>query len=72
MTIKSVLIWPEEICLGWHSSTENKSEDTHHSQSAAEAVCMTLIRKGFGCDGKVFPLNARVEINGKVVWQWKD
>ena len=72
MTIKSVLIWPREVFLGWSEDCENKSEDTHHSQEAAESVCLKLIREGLGCNREVFPLNARVEIDGEVVWTWKD
>jgi hypothetical protein len=72
MTIKSILVWPREVCLGWSEDCENKSEDTHHSQQAAEAVCLTLISKGLGCDGKHFPVDARVEVDGVVTWDWKN
>ena len=69
--IKSVLVWPREIHLGWSESAENKSEDTNHSEYAAKCICQTLIRKGFGCDGKVYPEEARVEVDGVVKFQWK-
>ena len=72
MTIKSILVWPREVCLGWSDESENKSEDTHHSQSAAEAVCLMLIRKGFGCNGQIYPVDARVEVDGVVTWNWKE
>ena len=70
MKIESILVWPREICLGWSDDSENKSTDTHHNESAAKSVCQTLIHKGFGCDRKVFPTEARVEVDGKVVYRW--
>lgn len=70
MKIESILVWPRSISLGWADSCENKSTDTHHSESAARAVCLTLIREGLGCEGKIFPEEARVEVDGKVVFRW--
>jgi hypothetical protein len=68
--IKSILVWPKHINLGWHESVENKSEDTHHSEYAAKAVCQTLIREGFGCDGEDYPVEARVEVDGVVKFRY--
>lgn len=70
MKIESILVWPKSVNLGWADTCENKSTDTHHSESAAKSVCQTLIRQGFGCDGRVFPEEARVEVDGKVVFRW--
>lgn len=74
MKIQSVLVWPKHSdggpCLGWSEDCENSSEDTHHSPSAAKSVCETLIFEGFGCDRQIFPIEARVEIDGKAVWRW--
>jgi hypothetical protein len=70
MKIKSILVWPREINLGWADCCENKSTDTHHSESAAKAVCQALIREGFGCNRQQFPTEARVEVDGKIVFHW--
>ena len=70
-TYKSILVWPKEVSLGWHESAENKSEDSHGTATGAKAVCRTLIWEGFGCDREIFPIEARVECNGKVLFQWK-
>lgn len=70
MNIKSILVWPRTVNLGWSEDSENKSEDTHHSASAARAVCRTLMRDGFGCDRQIFPTEARVEVDGVVVFRW--
>lgn len=66
------MVWPKEVCLGWHESVENKSEDTHYSEEAAQSVCMRLILEGFGCNRQIFPIDARVEVDGVVVWDWKE
>ena len=70
MKIESILVWPREIRLGWSDDSENKSTDTHHSESAARSICQTLICQGFGCDGNIFPTEARVEVDGKIVFRW--
>ena len=70
--IKSILVWPKEIRLGWHESSENKSEDINHSEYSAKRICETLIRKGFGCDGYIFPEEARVEVDGVIKFQWRE
>lgn len=69
--IKSILVWPREIRLGWSESSENKSEDTHYSEYAAKCICQTLIRQGFGCDHRVYPEEARVEVDGVVKFRYK-
>jgi len=69
--IKSILVWPREVRLGWHESCENKSEDTNHSEYAAKRVCQDLIHEGLGCDGLHYPIEARVEVDGVVKFQWK-
>lgn len=78
MEIKSVLVWPDRKdggpCLGWADGCENKSDDTHHSATAARSICETLLLEGFGCDGHIngiYALEARVEIDGEVVWRCK-
>ena len=55
---KSIAWWPESVSL---MSKENTSDDTHHSQEAAEAVTRMLQRRGLGGDGKIFPLKTAVE-----------
>lgn len=70
--IESILVWPRSVCLGWADECENKSTDTHHSESAARAVCRTLIAEGFGCNYEIFPVEARVEVNGEVVYRWTE
>lgn len=71
MTIKSIITWPREVCLGWSESSENVSTDTHYSVDHATAVCRKIWRGGLGLDGEVFPLAARVEVDGEKVWEWK-
>ena len=68
--IKSILVWPKHINLGWCEESENKSEDNHHSEYAAKCVCQTLIRKGFGCNRKDYPVEARVEVDGIVKFRY--
>jgi hypothetical protein len=70
--IKSILVWPREIRLGWSESSENKSEDTHHSEYAAKCVYQSLIHEGFGCDRKDFPVEARVEVDGVVKFRYTE
>jgi hypothetical protein len=70
MKIKSILVWPDEVCLGWAAGCENYSDDTHHDQNSAVSVCETLIKKGFGCEGEIFPIAARVEIDKVKVFEW--
>ena len=70
MNIKSILVWPRSVNLGWSDCSENKSEDTHHSASAARSICRTLMRDGFGCNRQIFPVEARVEVDGVVVFRW--
>lgn len=56
---RSVAVWPKPaVNLMSH---DNSSTDTHHSEEAARAVCGMLRRNGFGGDGKIFPLETRVE-----------
>jgi len=70
MEIKSILVWPKSVSLGWSEDSENKSEDNNHSPYAAKCVCETLIREGFGCNEQVFPEGARVEVDGVKVFEW--
>lgn len=58
MSFKSIAKWPAEIKLG---TATNESIDTHTTHAQAEAVCQLLTERGFGGDGKVFPLSTRVE-----------
>jgi len=53
---KSVAIWPTGV--GIHIT---ESSDTHDTREQAEAVCKMLRRDGFGGDGKIFPIETRVE-----------
>ncbi len=57
---KSIAVWPADagLCLG---NTANESDDTHYSREQADAVCLALRTRGFGGDGKIFPLSTRVE-----------
>jgi len=47
--------WPAGTCPG------DISSDLHDSEKDAKEVCIMLTRRGFGCDGKVFPLKTWVE-----------
>lgn len=51
---KSCAQWPKGTC----DSINNYSEDTHFSESAAEAVVSLLYENGFGGDRKIFPVRA--------------
>lgn len=54
---RSVAIWPK----GCFDSIGNRSEDSHHSKEAAEAVCHILMRDGAGGEGKFFPIKVYAE-----------
>jgi hypothetical protein len=49
--------WPKTVSLG---NTDNTSSDTHDTHEQAQAVCDWLNLKGFGGNGKVFPLRTWV------------
>lgn len=56
---KSIAWWPyPSVDLG---DEENKSEDNHHDRESAESVCRMLETRGFGGDGKIFPLKTEVD-----------
>lgn len=56
---KSIVTWPEgTVCL---ATTDNTSEDTHHSEEEALHVCKMLREHGMGGDGKIFPVKTQVE-----------
>ena len=56
---KSIAKWPRGfVNLG---NTQNESDDTHATREQAQAVCDMLEARGFGGDGKIFPLETRVE-----------
>lgn len=57
---KSIVVWPDTIRVG-NVVGKNESEDTHPTESAANAVCTLLEKFGFAGEGKVFPLSTRVE-----------
>lgn len=57
---RSVILWPPDLRVG-SSTTENETSDIHPSKEAAEAVCRMIMRRGFGGQGKYFPLSWRVE-----------
>lgn len=42
---KSIAWWPDTVSL---LNEENTSEDKHHSEEAADAVCRALRREGLG------------------------
>jgi hypothetical protein len=58
VTIVSQAVWPKEEVKLYNQL--NESRDTHGSVTAAEAVCQMLRDRGFGGDGKIFPLSTRV------------
>lgn len=59
MKFLSVARWPAgEVSLG---DPRNESRDTHDTREQAQAICDRLRREGFGGDGKIFPLETRVE-----------
>lgn len=55
---KSIAWWPDTVSL---MTEENTSEDKHHSEEAADAVCRFLRREGLGGERKIFPLRTKVE-----------
>ena len=57
---RSVAKWPKDqgINLG---NTENESEDTHQTREEAEAIAAMLQQRGFGGDGRIFPIATRIE-----------
>ena len=50
--------WPAGTC------PSDRSDDTHATRRAAEAVCSILIKEGFGGNRRVFPLRTWVEPKG--------
>lgn len=56
---KSFAEWPEHVYTNMYD--EHISEDTHHTEGAAMAVCRTLERDGFGGQGKDFPIRTWTE-----------
>jgi hypothetical protein len=56
---KSIAVWPKPAVN--LMSADNSSTDTHGTQEAARAMCLMLRRNGCGGDGKIFPLETRVE-----------
>lgn len=57
VSIISQAIWPDTVKL---YNQLNESRDSHGSIAAAEAVCQMLRDRGFGGDGRIFPLSTRV------------
>lgn len=55
---RSVAVWPADSGL---SIDNNTSTDTHDTREQAEGVCKLLRENGFGGDGKIFPVETRVE-----------
>jgi hypothetical protein len=55
---KSIAWWPDTVSL---LNEENTSEDKHHSEEAADAVCRALLREGLGGERQIFPLRTKVE-----------
>lgn len=46
--------WPSPaVQLG---NIDNVSTDSHGSQEEAQAICHALEKRGFGGDGKIFPI----------------
>jgi hypothetical protein len=56
MSWQSKAVWPRGTMGGGDVST-----DTHATEEAAKVVCRMLERKGFGGDGKIFPLKTSYE-----------
>lgn len=56
---KSIITWPDKINTG--ESNPRQSSDRHPSAEHARSVCLTLRRRGFGMDGEIFPLGAKIE-----------
>ena len=50
--------WPKGTIAGGNDITS----DEHLTVGAANAACERLERKGFGGEGKIFPLNTWVEV----------
>jgi len=59
VTYTSHAKWPTGVGINL-GNTQNESTDTHGDKAAAEAVCQLLHERGFGGDGKVFPLQTWV------------
>lgn len=56
---KSIAWWPYPAVMLYDK--ENMSDDKHHDEESARAVCRRLEREGFGGEKKIFPLNTAVE-----------
>jgi hypothetical protein len=55
---ESIAVWPEGV-ITWNTS--NETRDKHYTRHQAQCVCDLLEKHGFGGDGKIFPLETRVE-----------
>lgn len=56
---RSLVYWPKDkISLG---NSDNMSIDTHITKEQAIAVCKSIEKRGFGGEGKIFPLKTEVE-----------
>ena len=56
---KSVAVWPESFRIP--GTRDNTTTDRHMTRGQAEGVCRLLMKHGFGGQGKVFPVETRVE-----------
>lgn len=56
---RSVAIWPyPAVDLSNHN---NSSSDDHSTEQYARSICNRLRSRGFGGEGKIFPIELRVE-----------
>ncbi len=61
LQFRSVARWPLNVGISL-DSPNNESSDIHNFSLLARAICARLEREGFGGDGKIFPLETRVEM----------
>lgn len=56
---RSIAYWPKDVGINL-GNCDNRSEDTHDSFRAAEAVCNALHNVGFDGEGRIFPIKTEV------------
>lgn len=63
MKYESYAIWPDHVYT--NEFGKHVSYDTHDSKEQAQAVCNLLHQRGFGGNGKDFPLETGVNVIGE-------
>jgi len=55
----SIAVWPEGTFKNEYG--DPVSHDSHFNSYEARAVCRGLEKQGFGGEGKIFPIETRIE-----------